>query len=184
MKPLFTPEELAELAVFDAEIDDEPLSAQDYRDSAQRDKDEVFAEKGEKQRRQARKIAAKQREYYEANKDQIAAKRREYREANKDQIAAYKREYYEANKDQIAAYKREYMLNRRSKKRYGIGNMIREARKRAGMNQKMLASLVGIYQPQLSNYERNLIVPTKPILIRISDALGVSLETMTMTKGT
>lgn len=114
MKPLFTPEELAELAAFDAEIDDEPLSAQDYRDSAQRDKDAVFAEKGEKQRRQARKNAAKQRKYREANKDQIAAKQREYREANKDQIAAYQREYYEANKDQIRTRNREYMRRYRA----------------------------------------------------------------------
>ena len=108
MKPLFTPEELAELAAFDAQIDDEPLSAQEYRESTQRDKDAVFAEKGTDERRKARMVAAYQREYREANKDQIAAKKREYYEANKDQIAAYQREYREANKDQIAAKKRKY----------------------------------------------------------------------------
>ena len=78
MKQLFTAQELAELAAFDAEIDQMQLSAQDYRDSAKRDKDTVFAEMGTDARRKARKLAAYQREYYEANKDQIAAKRREY----------------------------------------------------------------------------------------------------------
>ena len=93
MKPLFTPEELAELAAFDAEIDEEPLTAQEYRESTQRDKDAVFAEKSEKDRIKARKIAAYKREYYEANKDQIAAYQREYREANKEKYNDYMREY-------------------------------------------------------------------------------------------
>ena len=105
---MFTPEELAELAAFDAEIDASDLDAQDYRDCAQRDKEAVMAEKSADHRKRAKQIAAYQREYREANKDQIAAYQREYREANKDQIAAKKREYYEANKDQIAAYQREY----------------------------------------------------------------------------
>ena len=115
MKPLFTPEELAEMAAYDAEIDDEPLSAQEYRESAQRDKDAIFAEKGADQKKKARQIAAKNREYYEANKEQIAAYQREYREANKEQIAAKKREYYEANPDKHEARKahmREYARRR------------------------------------------------------------------------
>ena len=107
-RPLFSAEELAELAAFDAEADAKPISAQEYREAAQRDKDAVMAERGTKERQQARRIAAYQREYREANKDQIAAYQREYYEANKDQIAAYQREYREANKDQIAAYQREY----------------------------------------------------------------------------
>ena len=82
-RPLFTPEELEELAAFDEEMDNEPLSAQEYRESAQRDKDAVFAEKSIEMRRKAKQIAAKKREYYEANKDQIAAYQREYYEANK-----------------------------------------------------------------------------------------------------
>ena len=78
MKPLFTPEELAELAAFDAEIDDELLTAQEYRESKQRDKDAVFAEKSEKDRIKARKIAAKKREYREANKEKYNTYMREY----------------------------------------------------------------------------------------------------------
>ena len=82
-RPLFSAEELAELAVFDAEMDAKPLSAQEYKECAQRDKNAVMAEKSTKERQQARRIAAKKREYYEANKDQIAAYQREYREAKK-----------------------------------------------------------------------------------------------------
>lgn len=106
MKPLFTPEELAELAAYDAEIDDEPLSAQDYRESAQRDKDAVFAEKGVDERRKRRRIAAYQREYYEANKDQIAA---------------YQREYIRKNREKWNAYMREYQRRRRAAARIGGG---------------------------------------------------------------
>ena len=100
--PLFTPEEIAELAAFDEEVDNCELNAQDYRESAARDKEAVLAEMGERQRKRHLRIAAYQREYYEANKDQIAAKRREY---------------YEANKDQIAAKRREYMRKRRAKQK-------------------------------------------------------------------
>ena len=50
------------------------------------------------------------------------------------------------------------------------------------MNQKTLAALVGIYPPQLSNYERNLIVPTTPVLIRIADALGVTTDYLSGTR--
>ena len=121
MKPMFTPEELAELAAYDAEIEDEPLSAQDYRESAQRDKDAVFAEKGVDERRKRRRIAAYQREYREANKDQIAAKQREYYEANKDQIAAYQREYIRKNREKWNAYMREYQRRRRAAARIGGG---------------------------------------------------------------
>ncbi|MBQ2990609.1 MAG: hypothetical protein IJD60_04890 [Clostridia bacterium] len=67
-RPLFSAEELAELAAFDAEMDAKPLFAQEYKESAQRDKDAVMAEKSTKERQQARKIAAYQREYREAKK--------------------------------------------------------------------------------------------------------------------
>ena len=43
----------------------------------------------------------------------IAAKKREYREANREAIAAKKREYYEANREAIAAKKRERKMEAR-----------------------------------------------------------------------
>ena len=121
--PLFTPEELAELAAFDAEVDEKELTAQDYRESAQRDKEAVMAEKGLEQRKKAKQIAAYRRERYEANKDQIAA---------------YQREYYEANKDQIAAKKREYNRKTRStpEGRAKYNQYMREYRRRKQLEKK------------------------------------------------
>ena len=43
----------------------------------------------------------------------IAAKRREYREANRESIAAKQREYREANRESYNAYMRRYMAERR-----------------------------------------------------------------------
>ena len=100
--PLFTPEEIAELAAFDEEVDNCELNAQDYRESAARDKEAVLAEMGERQRKRHLRIAAYKREYREANKDQIAAYQREYREANPDK--------YEKQKERM----REYMRRRRA----------------------------------------------------------------------
>ena len=79
-KPLFTPEELAELAAFDAEVDNYELTAQDYRESATRDKESVLAEMGERQRKRRRQIAAYQREYREANPDKYEKQKERMRE--------------------------------------------------------------------------------------------------------
>ena len=100
MAALFTPEELAELAAFDAEIDDEPLTNEEIRDARERDK----AAKHERKDKKAQKIAENQRAYREANREKIAENQSAYREAN--------REKYEAHK----AYMREYMRKRRMKK--------------------------------------------------------------------
>ena len=75
MNPMFTPEELAELAAFDAEIDDEPITQEEIEASRQRDKDAAFAAKDTK----AKKIAAYQRTYREANKEKHREYMREYR---------------------------------------------------------------------------------------------------------
>lgn len=59
----FTPEELAELAAFDAEIDAMELDAQDYAESRQRDKDAIEAELSREERQRKKAIKAYQREY-------------------------------------------------------------------------------------------------------------------------
>ena len=115
MKPLFTPEELAELAVFDAEVDDEPLTMEEIRESRERDRDARHAAKDKKEQ----KIAENKRAYREANREKIAENQRAYREANREKIAENKRAYYEANpekKEANKAYMREYMRKRRMKK--------------------------------------------------------------------
>ena len=68
MKPMFTPEELAELAAYDAEIDDEPLTAEEIRESRERDKEAKHAAKDKK----AQKLAEQKRAYYAANREKVA----------------------------------------------------------------------------------------------------------------
>ena len=74
MRPMFTPEELAELAAFDAEVDDEPLTQAEIEESRARDKEAKHAEKDKR----SQKIAEGQRAYYAANKEKINAYKREY----------------------------------------------------------------------------------------------------------
>ena len=76
-RAVFTAEELAELAVVDAEIDAAPITQAERDESRMRD-----------QRLRIRdKIAEAKRAYYEANRDKIAEAQRAYREANRDKIA-------------------------------------------------------------------------------------------------
>ena len=102
----FTPEELAELAAFDAEIDAEfEWTNEELRESRARDKEICFERKG----RKAQKIAEAQRAYYEANREKIAEAKRAYYEANREKIAEARRAYREANREKYNAYMREYM---------------------------------------------------------------------------
>ncbi|MDD7537463.1 MAG: helix-turn-helix domain-containing protein [Oscillospiraceae bacterium] len=103
-KPFFTPEELAEMAAFDAEVDAMPLAAEEIKESRERDRDAKNARLSARDYR----AAEYRREYYERNKDAIAEYRRDYRERNKDAIAEYQRDYRERNKDAIAEYQRDY----------------------------------------------------------------------------
>ena len=69
------------------------MTAEEYRD-LRRIERELIRPKSRKEL----SIAAKQREYREANRESIAAKKREYYEANRESIAAKQREYYEAKR--------------------------------------------------------------------------------------
>ena len=89
MKPMFTPEELAEMAAFDAEIENEPLTNEEIRESRERDRAALDDRKDKKEK----KIAEGKRAYYAANKEKIAEAQRAYYAANKEKINAYMREY-------------------------------------------------------------------------------------------
>lgn len=78
-KPLFTPEELAELAAFDAEIDESDITQNEIDASRERDREAVLAGMS----KQNRKIAEAQRAYYEANREKWNAYMREYRKRRK-----------------------------------------------------------------------------------------------------
>ena len=68
------------------------MTAADYR--AERELEEYIRPKTLKEMQ----IAAKQREYREANREQIAAKQLEYYEANREQIAAKQKRIADARK--------------------------------------------------------------------------------------
>ena len=113
---LFTPEELAELAAADKEIDESfCLTNEELRESRMRDR----RAKLDAMDNRERKIADQKRAYREANREKIADQQRAYREANREKIADQKRAYYEANREKIADQKRAYReANREDWNRY------------------------------------------------------------------
>ena len=78
-RPLFTKEELAEMAAADAEIEAQALTMEEIRESRERDKAAKHAQKD----KAAQKIAENQRAYREANREKIAENQRKYRAAKK-----------------------------------------------------------------------------------------------------
>ena len=105
----FTPEELAEMARADAEIEREfILTDEEAAESRKLDRDALMARKD----KQAKAVAEYKRRYYEANKEAVAEYQRRYREANKEAVAEYQRRYYEANK----AKWKDYNARQKAKK--------------------------------------------------------------------
>ena len=103
----FTPEELAEMAAADAEIEASfRLEQADLDRSRDLDRQAHF-------------------DGLDPEKQRVAAQRKAYREANKDKVAAQRKAYREANKDKYNAYMREYMRKRRTKEH---GSKRREVR--------------------------------------------------------
>lgn len=72
MSNVFTREELEELKRFDAEVDEAPLTLQDYQQSAELDREVLYDRKDNAHRR----IAAQQKAYREANRERIAAQQK------------------------------------------------------------------------------------------------------------
>ena len=107
----FTPEELAEMAAADAEIERSfRITSEERRRSRELDAGgRCDALIGTDRYR----AAAAKKEYYEANREKIADYQKEYREANREKIAAARKEYYKANREKYNAYMREYMAARR-----------------------------------------------------------------------
>ncbi len=93
----FTPEELAEMAAADAEIEASfRLEPEDLIRSARFDRMARFdALPPEK-----RKVAAQQKAWYEANREKVAAQRKAYREANREKYNAYMREYMRKRREE------------------------------------------------------------------------------------
>ena len=86
----FTPEELAEMAAADAEIEASfHLEQEDLVRARELDALSRF----EQLPPEKRKVAAQKKAYREANREKVAAQQKAYREANREKINAYMREY-------------------------------------------------------------------------------------------
>ena len=72
-RPLFTPEELEELARIDAELEAAPVTADELADSRRRDR----AAKLDSMDKRTRRIAEQRRQYYEAHREEIAEHQRQ-----------------------------------------------------------------------------------------------------------
>lgn len=110
MKPFFTPEELADMAAADAEIEATfCLTNEDIIRSREADKaallDRLPPEK--------KKKSAYRRSYYQSNREKIAAKNRAYRESHREELAAKARAYYDANREKIMAKQKAYRESHR-----------------------------------------------------------------------
>ena len=81
MIPLFTPEELAELAAYDARVEAEPLTNEEIAESRERDRMAIDAERDVK----GRKVVEQKRAYRQANREKVAEQQRAYRARKKQE---------------------------------------------------------------------------------------------------
>ena len=123
----FTPEELAEMAAADAEIEAAELTIEDYRETDARDRAVRMERKGLK----GKKVAAQQKAWYEANRDKVAAQKKAYREANRDKVAAQQKAYREANRDKVAAQQKAYREANRDKYNEYMREYLRQRRQKS-----------------------------------------------------
>lgn len=63
-----------------------------------------------------------------------------------------------------------------------VGSHIKTARSAAGYNQKQFAETLGIEQKYLSDVERGVACPSFPLMVAISEKLGVSMHFLTKGK--
>ena len=141
-RSIFTPEELAELAAADAEIeDDDALTLEEYRESMLRD----------------REIAGPLKPYSEARR---AREREHARKRRADPKVAERarqahRAWYAKNRDYALAWQKDYYLRNTGAKRRAAaelrerlrdnpdGKAVRALRKQMGLTQRQLAPIMG-----------------------------------------
>ena len=141
-RSIFTPEELAELAAADAEIeDDDALTLEEYRESMRRDRETAGPRKPYSEARRAR-----EREH--------ARKRRQDPRVAEKQRQAH-RAWYAKNRDYALAWQREYYLTHSEAKRRSTEELQRRLRgnpdaaemlamrKALGLTQRQLGPILG-----------------------------------------
>ena len=102
-RALFTPEELAEMAAADAEIDKDGRSYSMYRETRHKyylaHKEEINARSKAWAKANPERNRAASRRYYARHKEEILEKDRLYRQKNGDKIRAKQRELYHRKKE-------------------------------------------------------------------------------------
>ena len=169
-RPLFTPEELAELARIDAELEAEPVTAAELAESRRRDR----AARLDAMDKQTRRMAEQQRQYYAAHREEIAEQQRQYREAHREEIAEQKRQYYAAHREEIAEQQRQYMAAYYSGFYYADRPQqrgIRDRRKALRLSQAELARRVGVSQSLICMIEKGRCTAMPQTMRRIEEAL-------------
>ncbi len=58
--------------------------------------------------REAKRVAAAKKAYYEAHREEVAAAKKAYYEAHREEVAAAQKAYYEAHRDYYLNYARAY----------------------------------------------------------------------------
>ena len=182
----FTAAELAEMAAADAEIEASfQWTNEELALSRELDAEAVLSAKDGQARKQAaqqkayreanrEKVAEYGKAYREANRERLAASQKAYREANRERLAASQKAYYEANREKVAEYGKAYREANREK---GIaaGRRIADARRAAGYTQAALAKLLHVSQPALSQWETGAIPPRWELLRQVLPDLGEEL---------
>ena len=57
-----------------------------------------------------------------------------------------------------------------------LAEKLKQARKQKGLTQRQLAKKIGADIQRISKYERGVLIPTTEIMVKLSDALDVSLD--------
>lgn len=115
---MFTPDELAEMAAADAEIEATfEITSDDFKLSSQLDRLATREKHPEKKRTCKNTEKEQKKTYYLKNREKILESRKEYRKENKEKIAAYKRAYYLAHKEEFATRSKQWSKNNLEKRR-------------------------------------------------------------------
>lgn len=91
-KPLFTPDELAALAIYDAQVDASDLTMAEIRASNARDREIKGMSEDTKERKRTKTEATKV--WYAAHRAEMAIRRRERYLKNRDAYLEYQRAYH------------------------------------------------------------------------------------------
>lgn len=113
----WTPEELAEMAAADAEIEANfELTEDEIRASDALDHEALKSSGSKRNKLRERRyymehreaICARNRAYYAKNREKASAKKKEWYRANKEKAAERKKEWYSANREKILEKQRQY----------------------------------------------------------------------------